>query len=572
MEKVNLRKRRRQSGDSGSDSESGKENDAVEVLCEIEVPSAPPSSRRRKRLPEVPVAVISNEGTVCENETPSVPVEDDVETEPTAEEDPKDKVNVHLKLVRAVKSIFRTCAENITLIGREMERSAIENFVKTHVIEGKKSGCMYISGAPGTGKTALVSQILDEKMADIKNFDVIQINCMLAGTQPKRIFPLIFTEITKEVRGVDDSIKELEKLIVNPKKNNILLLLDEIDQLLTKDQDVLYRIFEWPFLKNSRVCLIGIANSLDMTDRLLPRLKTKRYDPEILSFSAYTHVEIGAMIRNRIDMVGESFPQLFKDDEKPSALMMQNAAIELCAKKVAAYGDFRKAIDVCRYAFEMLEKEIPPTVDETDPLPRLTVKHVLKVIDLSFGSGNPTVAKILSLTPHQKTLLVVIALMEREKYNPKSIFSVDTTIMRIFEVYIAVCRKMHVISEVSRIEFIDVVNTLETTGLVSILKPSGSRNGTPKATSTLASPFGTKTPKNLKSPSISGSASKMVFGSPAQTKGYMMDPTNRISINCNRQEVEMGIKALPFLHDLYIDGLPSFVLQSVTNSLMNTQT
>lgn len=54
-----------------------------------------------------------------------------------------------------------------------------------------------------------------------------------------------------------------------------VVILDEIDQLATKDQDVLYKIFEWATSASSRLVLIGIANALDMTDRLLPRLRAK---------------------------------------------------------------------------------------------------------------------------------------------------------------------------------------------------------------------------------------------------------------------------------------------------------
>jgi cell division control protein 6 len=45
-----------------------------------------------------------------------------------------------------------------------------------------------------------------------------------------------------------------------------VLVLDEIDQL---GKDVLYRIFEWPNFPQSNLILIGIANGLDLTGRVV---------------------------------------------------------------------------------------------------------------------------------------------------------------------------------------------------------------------------------------------------------------------------------------------------------------
>ena len=72
-----------------------------------------------------------------------------------------------------------------------------------------------------------------------------------------------------------EALKEIEK-VITAKGETILLVLDEVDQLESKNQDVLYTVFEWPALNGSRLSLVGIANTLDLTDRVLPRLQVFR--------------------------------------------------------------------------------------------------------------------------------------------------------------------------------------------------------------------------------------------------------------------------------------------------------
>ena len=39
------------------------------------------------------------------------------------------------------------------------------------------------------------------------------------------------------------------------------MIMDEVDQLDSKNQDVLYTMFEWPHLNNSRLVLIGTSRA-----------------------------------------------------------------------------------------------------------------------------------------------------------------------------------------------------------------------------------------------------------------------------------------------------------------------
>lgn len=47
-----------------------------------------------------------------------------------------------------------------TLVGRKTELEKITDFVLGHV-KLEKSGCLYISGLPGTGKTLSVARVLE---------------------------------------------------------------------------------------------------------------------------------------------------------------------------------------------------------------------------------------------------------------------------------------------------------------------------------------------------------------------------------------------------------------------------
>lgn len=117
--------------------------------------------------------------------------------------------------------------------------------------------------------------------------------------------------------------------------------MDEIDQLESKFQTVLYRIFEWPALPSSRLALIGIANAVDLTDRVLPRLQALSMQPRLLHFRPYTKDQIVTILRHRLAET---------DDDK----LFAPGALELISAKVAGQsGDLRRALDLGRRVVEL---------------------------------------------------------------------------------------------------------------------------------------------------------------------------------------------------------------------------
>ncbi|NXD87005.1 CDC6 protein, partial [Halcyon senegalensis] len=230
------------------------------------------------------------------------------------------------------------------LHSREKEMGIIRQFLREHIC-GRRPGSLYISGAPGTGKTACLSRILLDCKDELAGSKTIVLNCM-ALSSPTGVFPAVAQELGLPGATGRDAVRRLEKRLT-AQGPMVLLVLDELDQLESKGQDVLYTLFEWPRLPSSRLVLVGLANALDLTDRGLARLSAcATGSPRLLHFPPYTREQLSAILTDRLGQVAGD-------------PVLDAAALQFCARKVSAVsGDARKALDVCRRAVEVLEMEV----------------------------------------------------------------------------------------------------------------------------------------------------------------------------------------------------------------------
>jgi len=229
------------------------------------------------------------------------------------------------------------------LLCREQQVNTMSQWLDTHLVSGKP-GSMYVSGAPGTGKTATLTHLLNTKTAEYKS---IFINCMVLKSSIA-----IYREVAKQLapkltpKTEKDALKVIETAITTSKKMT-LLVLDEVDQLDSKNQSVLYTVFEWPALQSSTLALVGIANSLDLTDRVLPRLQVSpAYKPTLLHYPPYTKQQIICILTARLQEGGETGVH---------PVITPRAIAFLAGKISSLSGDIRKALDVCRRALELAE-------------------------------------------------------------------------------------------------------------------------------------------------------------------------------------------------------------------------
>jgi Cdc6-like AAA superfamily ATPase len=53
------------------------------------------------------------------------------------------------------------------------------------------------------------------------------------------------------------------------KTDTSVVLMDELDQLMTAKQDVVYNFFNWPTLAGSKLVVLAVANTMDLPERVM---------------------------------------------------------------------------------------------------------------------------------------------------------------------------------------------------------------------------------------------------------------------------------------------------------------
>lgn len=352
-------------------------------------------------------------------------------------------------LKEAIKSLHNAIPSS--LLCRERELVALGSFLKS-TVEANVAGSLYVAGPPGTGKTACVTHLL-QKYKD-SSLTVINVNCM--GIQrPQAIFSRISEELFGEHRS-SEMAEPLAKFVVSSKKM-ILIVLDEIDQLVQRGQEVLYTLFEWPSLPGSKVVLVGIANSLDFTDRFLPRLQThlRHCQPQLLQFRPYTKDEIASILFHRLGDTGVIDPK----------------AIEFCARKVSAvFGDLRKALDLCRSAVELAQTQQRSRLmggerqlENPSHSCLVTMKEMATVIANDSSSSS---LKDDSLPLQQKLVVCTLVVLARGSTSR------EVSLSQLQEGYRRVCERRQLKAE-SDGELVALCGYLETVGIVVV---KGKRN------------------------------------------------------------------------------------------------
>lgn len=153
--------------------------------------------------------------------------------------------------------------------------------------------------------------------------------------------------------------------------------MDELDQLVTKNQSVMYNFFNWPGLRHSRLIVLAVANTMDLPERTLSNKISSRLGLTRILFPGYTHEQLQEIIRSRLSIVPDN--------------IVDPDAIQFASRKVAAVsGDARRALDICRRAVEIAEAE---SLAAENPLLATPSKSARKKEKAALANGDAAKTK-----------------------------------------------------------------------------------------------------------------------------------------------------------------------------------
>ena len=316
--------------------------------------------------------------------------------------------------------------------------------VLVSALRGETPSNVLIYGKTGTGKTAVAKHVGQEleRTGEVYGIPcvVIYINCEVVDTQ-YRLLASLARFLEKEIPMTGwptDQVYSEFKNALDSDRRIAIIMLDEVDKLIDKGDDVLYNLTRINSdLKKAKVSLIGVTNDLKFTEFLDPRVKSSLGEEEII-FPPYDANQLRDILQERAKMA-------FKQG------VLEETVIPLCAAYAAQeHGDARRALDLLRVSGEIAERAKSSKVLE------LHVKQAQEKIETD------RIVEVVKTLPTQSKLVLLSAVLLC--YNGDS----NITTGEAYNVY----------KQMSRIIGVEVLTQRRVTDLISELDMLGILNAT----------------------------------------------------------------------------------------------
>ena len=294
---------------------------------------------------------------------------------------------------------------NSKIFCRDEEKKEILDFIQ---LKEKNSKTLFVSGQPGTGKTSLILEILNNDLAENKEYFLkFSINC-LSINSTEDFYENVFKYLNDPCRYnyFEEKLGEKnQKTLINilkesPSQNNFqkilnilgktpfIILLDEIDFLYKKRDDFLFfSLLTIPYLTNTGVKMILISNNADFDNEIFPKLKNRNITIKKIIFKPYTHKQLANIMTLKLESIG-----LLK--------FFSNDAIKFLSTKMNKSGDIRPIISIIKEIILNNKAKI-----QNDSEFKITLNDTFEIIK----KKNINLSEILSsMTTEQKIVVTAI--------------------------------------------------------------------------------------------------------------------------------------------------------------------
>src|SRR3989344_278474 len=322
----------------------------------------------------------------------------------------------------------------------------------------EKPSNVFVYGKTGTGKTCVTQHVLQQILNVVakKNLKVKShyLNCKLkkiADTE-YRLMAQLARAFGKEVPATGLPTEEVYKLfidVINKEDQLIILILDEIDQLVTKTGDgILYNLTRLNSeLTKCQLSIIGISNDLMFTENLDPRIKSSLSEEELV-FQPYNAIQLQDILRERSKIA-------FR------ANVVEEGVIQKCAAYAAReHGDARRALELLRVAGELAERSGSEIIQ---------IKHIDGAEE---KIEKDTVIDVVRTQPKQSqvTLYSILKVCN----NGKQIFTGD-----VYDFYKDICKDVG-LKPLTQRRISDIIAELDMFGIINARVVSKGRYGRTK--------------------------------------------------------------------------------------------
>ena len=342
-----------------------------------------------------------------------------------------------------------------TVLHREEQTKQIANILAP-ALRGDKPSNIFIYGKTGTGKTLTVKYTTKKliEVAERENIQlkIIYINCKLkrSADTEYRLIAQLATELGKSIPPTGLPTEEVYKAFIralHKQKQNHILILDEIDELVNKTGDsVIYNLTrineENP---DTQISIIGISNDIMFVDNLDPRVKSSLSEEEIV-FPPYNATQIQAILKQRAELT-------FNKN------VLGNGVIEKCAAYAARdHGDARRALELLRVAGEVADR-------------KNTKKILIEHIDEAEEKiDRDRIIDIVATQPKQYQL-VLYSILSLHPGRSNNIFTGE-----VYEIYKSLCKKTNT-SVLTQRRISDIISEFDMLGVVNAKVISKGRYG-----------------------------------------------------------------------------------------------